>query len=382
MDFKDMVRSLGKRVEELSEYTNTEEATKNAFIMPFLNLLGFDVFNPTEVKPEYVADIGLKKGEKIDYAIFKDGRAILLVECKHWKHPLCVDNESQLLRYFHVSNAKFALLTNGFEYRFYTDLDEPNIMDRTPFLAFDITKITDNQIAELKKFSKAEFDSDKIATSASELKYTLALREILKKEFADPSEGLVRHFAQQAYSGRFTQQITEYFTGLVKKTIDQFLSDTIKERFNTAIEAEKVKEEAMQSVEEIPQPVPEDDIVTTEEELEGFRIVKAIVCQKIPASRVVYRDAKSYFAILLDDNSRKPICRLYYNRKKKYVGLFNDPENFQGLGGAKKEVWKELPGETPNEWLYAFSADLLQTIDYYERCHEMTPIMKDFSPST
>ncbi|MDO4582996.1 MAG: type I restriction endonuclease [Planctomycetia bacterium] len=366
MDFKDQVRELGKRVTELKEHTQTEEATKNAFVMPFLNLLGFNVFNPLEVKPEFVADVGLKKGEKIDYAIFKDGEIILLVECKHWQTTLNINNESQLLRYYHVSKSKFALLTNGIEYRFYSDLDEPNIMDKTPFLAFDITKIKDNQIAELKKFSKVEFDLDKIAASASELKYTSAMRAALVEEFTEPSEGLVRHFAGRAYAGRLTQNVMEQFTRMFKKTLDQYLSDLITDRFKSAIESEKAKEEEQKKQEsEEKIVVPEDGIVTTEEELEGYAIVKAIVCQKVKAARVAYRDAKSYFAVLLDDNSRKPICRLYYNGRKKSIGLFNDPKNFQGYGG-KEDTRFELPEINPNEGIYNYATALLQTVDYYE----------------
>ncbi len=369
MDFREQIRDLGSRIGQLKEHIGTEEATKNAFIMPFLQILGFNVFNPLEVKPEFVADVGLKKGEKIDYAIFKDNEPILLVECKHWEVPLDVDKESQLFRYYHVSSAKFALLTNGIDYKFYSDLDEPNKMDSKPFLEFDITKIKDNQIAELKKFSKNEFDKNQIAASASELKYTSALRAALQAEFNTPSEALVTHFARQAYGGRMTQSVIEQFTKLFKRTLDQYLSDLITDRFKSAMETEKAKEDAAKAKDEAEKAATtpdEDGIVTTEEELEGYRIVKAIVCQKLHnPSRVVYRDSKSYFAILLDDNSRKPICRLYYNRGKKYIGLFNNPKNFQG-GGGKEDHRAELPDDNPNDGIYNYTNDLLQTIEWYE----------------
>ena len=158
MDFKDQIKQLGERVSKLKDQINTEEATKNAFIMPFLQALGYDVFNPIEVVPEFISDIGLKKGEKIDYAIFKDGNPTILVECKHWKQNLSI-HDGQLLRYFHVSKAKFSLLTNGIIYRFYSDLVAPNKMDEKPFLEFNITEIKDNQIEELKKFHKSVFDN-------------------------------------------------------------------------------------------------------------------------------------------------------------------------------------------------------------------------------
>ncbi len=131
MDFKDTIKQLADRIEKLKDNIQTEEATKNAFIMPFINALGYDVFNPLEVLPEMTCDIGTKKGEKIDYAIMKDDQPILLIECKHWKQDLNL-HDNQLLRYFNVSKAKFGLLTNGIIYRFYTDLKEPHLTEKIP----------------------------------------------------------------------------------------------------------------------------------------------------------------------------------------------------------------------------------------------------------
>jgi len=134
MDFKDQIKQLGERVIRLKDQIQTEEATKNAFIMPFIQALGYDVFNPLEVVPEFTADIGIKKGEKVDYAIMKEGQPIILIECKWWGDNLDVHN-SQLFRYFHTTKSKFGLLTNGIQFRFYTDLMETNKMDEKPFLS-------------------------------------------------------------------------------------------------------------------------------------------------------------------------------------------------------------------------------------------------------
>jgi hypothetical protein len=192
MDFKDEIKQLGERIAKLKMQIQTEEATKNAFIMPFIKALGYDVFNPMEVVPEFVADIGIKKGEKIDYAIFKDDKPTILIECKHWEQNLNL-HDGQLLRYFHVSKAKFGLLTNGIEYRFYSDLVEPNKMDEKPFLEFKIADIKDSQIEELKKFHKSYFDIDSIVNTASELKYTNELKQLLHKELNTPSAEFVKH---------------------------------------------------------------------------------------------------------------------------------------------------------------------------------------------
>lgn len=165
MDFKDQIKQIGDRVAKAKEHINTEEATKHSFVMPFIQALGFDVFNPLEVVPEFVADLGIKQGEKVDYAIFKDGSPIMLVECKWHGAKLDVHN-SQLFRYFHVSKAKFGILTNGIEYRFYTDLIEPNKMDERPFFTFNITDLKEVQAEELKKFHKSYYNAETIFNTA------------------------------------------------------------------------------------------------------------------------------------------------------------------------------------------------------------------------
>ena len=335
MDFKDEIKQFGDRVEKLKAQITTEEATKNAFIMPFIKALGYDVFNPLEVVPEYVADIGIKKGEKVDYAILRDGQPTILVECKHWSENLDVHN-SQLFRYFHTTKAKFGLLSNGIIYRFYTDLVEKNKMDEKPFLEFNVTDIKDNQIEELKKFHKSYFDIDNIVNTASELKYMNELKTFINIEFQNPTEAFVKHFAKQAYPGMLTAKLMEQFTSLTKKSLQQYINDLITERLKSALKKENADEQKTTEQEAIAaaeNSSAESKVETTGEELEGFMIVKTILRQKISSKRIAYRDAQSYFAILLDDNNRKTICRLYLNGGKKYFAFIDDQ---------KKEVKNEI----------------------------------------
>ena len=353
MDLKDQLKLIADRTKH-KESIQTEEATKNAFVMPFLQSLGYDVFNPLEVVPEFIADIGIKKGEKIDYAIFKDGHPTILIECKDWRQNLNV-HDGQLLRYFHVSKAKFGLLTNGIVYRFYSDLVAPNKMDEKPFLEFNITDIKDNQIEELKKFHKANFDAESIVNTASEMKYMNELKHLLHQELTEPSSEFVKYFAKQVYPSVVTAKVLEQFTELTEKSIQHYISDLITERLKTALSKEdeknKVENEisAEQNLEDISK------INTTEEELEAFLIVKTILRQKVPATRVTYRDAQSYFAIFLDDNNRKAICRLYLNGGKKYIGTLD--EN-------KKETKFEIG--TLDE-IFNYSEILLKTTELYEK---------------
>ena len=353
MDFKDQIKILGDRVIKLKDQISTEEATKNAFVMPFLQALGYDVFNPTEVIPEFISDIGLKKGEKIDYAIFLEGKPTILIECKHWAQDLSI-HDGQLLRYFHTSKAKFGLLTNGINYRFYSDLVDANKMDEKPFLEFNIPEIKDNQIEELKKFHKSYFDADSIVNTASELKFMNELKQLLNQELNNPTPEFVKHFAKQVYPGMITSKILDQFTNLTKKSVQQYISDLITERLKTALNKEDEAAKEQDAIQALVSKEPENLIVTTQEELEGFMIVKSILRQKVDCKRIVYRDALSYFAILLDDNNRKPICRLYFNGTKKY---------FVTLDENKKEIKTEIKSLDD---LYTFSDRLLKIIDSYE----------------
>lgn len=353
MDFKDEIKVLGERVPRLKEQIHTEEATKNAFIMPFIKALGYDVFNPMEVVPEFISDIGLKKGEKIDYAIFKDGHPTLLIECKHWAQNLDV-HDGQLLRYFHVSKAKFGLLTNGINYRFYTDLVEQNKMDSKPFLEFNIQEIKDSQIEELKKFHKVTFDVDKIINSASELKYLNELKHLIQKEFTDPSPDFVRHFARQVYSSVVTAKVLEQFTELLKKSIQQYNSELVTERLNSALKKEKENEAPASTAAEQTNVPVEKKIETTEEELEGYMIVKSILRQTVAANRITYRDVISYFGISLDDHQRKTICRLYFSPFKKSIAF---------IEADKKEVRYEI---NKLDDLYNHAEKLIQVVQQLE----------------
>ena len=353
MDFKDSIKQLADKVIQLKEGIQTEEATKNAFIMPFINVLGYDVFNPMEVVPELDCDIAKKKGEKIDYSIMKDGQPIMLVECKHWKQNLSLHN-TQLKRYFVASKAKFGLLTNGVRYLFYTDLDNQNIMDEKPFLDIDITDIKDYQIEELKKFHKSYFDIENILNSASELKYAQELKNIFATEIVNPTPEIVKYFAKKVYDGVLTARVQEQFTELVKRAVSSYINEQISKRLKNALDTEEGIEPA-QAQPTTQAAEDENKIVTTQEELDGFMIVKAIVRKVVDVNRVVYRDALSYFAILLDDNNRKPICRLYFNSKsKKYIATFD---------AERKEIKHEISDLND---IFDYEKDLCDIIKMYD----------------
>ena len=348
MELQNKLKALADKIVQMKEKIGTEEATKNAFIMPFINILGYDLFDPTEVIPEFTADLGLKKGEKVDYAIFQNGEPILIIECKNWKEDLNVHN-SQLFRYFHVTKTRFALLTNGIEYKFYSDLEESNKMDEKPFLEFNVCNVKESTITEIAKFHKSNFDVNKIVDNASSLKYTKEIKKILDKEFQEPSPEFIRHFANPVYSGRLTEKVMEQFKELVLKATNQYISEKVNDRLTSALNKETEKQQ-----EQVVEEDTKSNVITTEEELEAFQIVVAILRRNLPKERIVHRDTQSYFGILLDDNNRKPICRLHLNGGKKYISLFD--EN-------KKEIKESI--ESIDE-IYRFEKELLRTVENYE----------------
>jgi hypothetical protein len=344
MDFKDSVLQLAERIKTQKDVVQTEEATKNAFVLPLISALGYDVFNPFEVVPELDCDLIKKKGEKIDYAIKHNDETILLIECKHCSSNLDLHN-SQLQKYFVASNARFGALTNGVEYRFYTDLEKQNIMDSKPFLVVNLLDLSDADIEQLKKFHKSYYNVDAILSTAQELKYTTQLKSVLLGEIFNPADEFVRFIAKKVYSGVINQKVLDQFRPLVSAAIETIINDRISDRLGiamkttTEIPQPQTAHEESPSGEPNPEKMPalpfgvvavdeEKGIVTTQEEIEGYLIVKAILRPVVDVSRVVYRDAQTYFSILLDDNNRRPICRLRFNAKSvKYIGLFDAERN-------------------------------------------------------
>lgn len=330
MDFIDRIKQFSTRINSMKDNISTEEATKTSMIMPFFQILGYDVFNPMEFVPEYTADVGIKKGEKVDYAIMgEDNQPLILIEAKWCGEPL-EKHASQLFRYFSTTSAKFGILTNGIVYRFYTDLDESNKMDDRPFLEFDILNIKESLIPELKKFQKQAFDIEAITNSASELKYSSQMRQIFGQQLANPDDEFVKYILSKVYDGLRTQKVIESFRPIVKKAFTQFINEMINDRLQTALKTEGEKQnEAEQSDEQVTEEVVEESkIITTQEEIEGYFIIKSILYPSLEGHEITYKDTESYFNILLDNNTRKWICRLYLSPRKKLL-VTPDKEKYQ-----------------------------------------------------
>ena len=321
MDLETQLNELTKRVKEHREVLLTEEAAKNALVMPFIKALGYDVFNPSEVVPEFTCDVGTKKGEKVDYAIRSPDGVAILIECKAATGDLKVEHASQLYRYFTTTDARVAILTNGVIYKFFCDHDAKNRMDDKPFFTLNLEQVRKSDLKTLSSFAKGSFDVDRIIEEAGTLKSQSLVAAELSKEFADPTDEFVKLIAGRVTSTRLTSSLRDLYRTLIVNSVQNLIRERVNERLTSALSASSPPDD------DSDDGLPTGDVETTQEEIDGFHIVRAIGSRTVDPKRIHMRDAKSYCAILLDDNNRKTIVRLHFNSAtSRYVGVFKGKE--------------------------------------------------------
>lgn len=351
---KDQLDLLSRKLRAIRANIATEEATKTNLVMPFIqDVLGFNVFDVNEVIPEFIADVGLKKGEKIDFAIVNEGEVAMLIECKKVGENLSLENASQLYRYFNVTDARIAILTNGDEYRFYTDLDEDNRMDKQPFLELLISDLDATLVPEIEKLSKMNFNLDSVLSAAEELKYVSAAKRVFAAEYKELSDEMATLVIRRIFDGTITKNRREELTPLVVKGLQQFISDQVDRRLKTAWEDKNGADGADEEQDVVGEQVAlsDDGIETTEEEYRALDIVRAIAAKVVHPDRIVMRDAKSYCPILLDDNNRQTVIRLRFNNPERLrIGLM--------LEDRSEEV---MDIGTPSE-IYRYSEEIRETL--------------------
>lgn len=336
MDLIDHLRVISNRIPKIKEHLKTEEATKTSLIMPFLQSLGYDVFDPTEVVPEFTADVGTKKGEKVDYAVMKGGQPIMLIECKAANMALTAEHTSQLYRYYSVTPARIGILTNGLLYQFFADLDEPNKMDAKPFLEFDMLDLNPATVEAIKSFGRTLFDPEKIVTTAAEMRYTREIKRTFEEQLKEPDTELVKFFGARVFPGRMTQGNIDYLRRLIKSALNQVITDRIHARLRSAL----ADEEAIAAGQEPPSAIAaaaaaaEDakdkvsKVVTTQDELDAYTVVQEIAAELVDKKRIAIRDAVRYCSVLFDDSNRRPIVRLYFNNlANKKVAFIDKDKN-------------------------------------------------------
>lgn len=335
MDFIEKIRELSKKIEEQKSIVATEQAAKTAMVMPFLQLLGYDVFSASEVIPEYIADWGAKKGEKVDYAIKVGGRFVMLIECKPVNDKLDASKESQLARYFtNIPEARIGMLTNGIVYKFYTDLNEPNIMDTEPFMTFDFGQINERIAYKLEMFTKEKItNTDSVTSDIIKLRNYSATSEIIFKELTEPSEDFVRHIIKQLPFKKMANEaaIAEFRTH-IKKSIEQFEHNYFDEQIRKLQESARVEDTEKPAETQVE--AAKNQIITTVQEYQALSIVKTILFNIVPAEKVGIKDFEGYSNILFKIQGSPCIIRLFFNEAEQGKLFISFPANeeYEKLG--------------------------------------------------
>lgn len=359
MDLSEEIAKLGQKSKQFGErFTKdqiNEELTKNALIMPFIRALGYDIFDPSEVVPEFSAAIGEYKDARVDYAVLRDGKPIIIFECKAYGSELDAKKCNQLMLYFHGTEARVAVLTDGNRYQFYSDLEEPNKMDSRPYMEFSLEKMDTTLIPELKKLAKDSFNVDEAMSSANVLKYTREFKRIMGEQLAHPDDDFLRFFLRQCYDGQITQNVKERFTPILKDALSSFIKDRINDRLQNALDQEqsKAEQEAKQkAAAKQAEEEAKDAIITTEAEKEGYLVVKSILIGSgFNGDDVILNDFKQFCNICYK-GARQVLIRFYFNSEPYKVAFMAKDDK-----GRTKEA-ERLPVEKMED-LYNFRDRLI-----------------------
>lgn len=371
MGFKEDLQKLSAQVGERKDYINNEETTKQSLIIPFVQTLGFEVFNPLEVRPEYIADFGKKKGEKVDYALFKDKKPVIFIEAKSVDENL-KNHDAQLSRYFNaVPEVKLAILTNGVEYKFFTDLNSENMMDDSPFLTLNILDLKDSDYETIQKFKKDEFNKEELLNHAEELVYMSALRGTLRNLFKNPNDDFVRFLIKDVSEIRVTSAVIERFRPLVKKAI----SNTVLDIVSTSLskdehleEPEVIEPETETEIQETENP-QKREVITTNEEISAYdRVVQILGKYGKDISDVNYKDTTIYFGIYRK-NITNWFLRLNLDSQTKHIITKLDIDEAKLVSNGF-EV-KPAPKRNGNSRIYINSIDDLEKLEnLIVKCYE------------
>lgn len=334
MDFNESILALSKTCKSLCEKVRgNEEATKHALIMPFIEALGYNPFNINEVFPEYDAAIGTYKDQKVDYAILKDEKPIIIIECKAYGEPLDAKKCSQLLNYFVGVEPKIGILTDGCTYQFFTrESEESSKMDTRPYLVLNLEKPDALLINELKKICKDTFDPDEVLNAADELRYNRDFKFILSEQLQGPDEDFLRFFLKHkistgeiCYSGALTQKALNRFKPILAKSLNQFIQSEVNRRLQDALnQTDPAKVDPPETKEEETE-TNDSGIVTTEDEIAVHYVLMSIAGELCAPEKIVMKDYKG-FCNFYFEKSNKQLLKIFFNKKPYFVTVFDDPD--------------------------------------------------------
>ncbi|MDH1707018.1 type I restriction endonuclease [Acinetobacter johnsonii] len=326
-NFINRLRSHIEHVKKVGDHCTTEETTKQALILPLLDILGFSPYDPTKVLAEFAADFpGVKSTERVDYALYCNGQPVMFIEAKPYVANL-TNHAPQLSRYFNSSlGVTIGAITNGKEWRFFTDLINPNVMDDKPFLTVDFTKNKAEDLTQLAEFKHDNFHVEKLRFFAEENQYIQQFKTVIKRSINEVDIDFVRYVAQQASIPRqLNTKFLESIQPFVKQAVEQSISDTVVKGLSspTIITAQPVEQKVEETIEIVSESSTLADIVNSENE----RIVTTvdeqelsrIVIELFPEVELVAKDTESYFSVLFQNKNNRWLFRYDVNRKRPTI---------------------------------------------------------------
>lgn len=348
MAFADNIRTLANQIAERRKHVATEEAAKQALILPFLAVLGFDIYNPAELVPEYKAGWA-KITEKIDYAIQLHGKPVLFVEAKGIGETL-TNHDPQLAKYFNATpEVKIAIITNGVHYRFFTDLQEPNLLDKKPFFEFEFGDFSDADIAVLERFRKDVFNSVSLVGYAEDLVFLGTLKSNFKKLLREPSDEFISFALKDAaiVDTRVTQKVIDRFRPLVKESISTAVLEIVQQSLlpqAAVLETVTAPSGSDQDTDDAKdtESAGKSGVITTDEEVRAYELIKSLVSPHVPdPDKIKMHDTGSYFSVLYGVTTRWFVRMLIQDREKKTVGFRLSVERAREL--CPDCAWEESP---------------------------------------
>lgn len=330
LEFKSRLANHVEHVKSAGAHCSTEETTKQALILPLLDILGFSPFDPLKVRAEYCADFpGVKASERVDYALFSNNQPVMFVEAKAYSQNL-TNHSPQLSRYFNATpGVKIAAITNGKEWRFFTDLKHQNMMDDAPFLVVHLLALADDAADQLSRFRYDQFQPDSLRTFAESRMYLAAFRAAIETSLREVDAEFVRFIALRAnLEGKLTAKFLESITPLVKHAVAEAVGGMVV----SGLSAQPVaapEQPAAQPVATASEPADNIDpdnprIVTTSAEKRLLEIVKDMLGGAVASDDIVGKDTESYYAILYQGKNNRWLLRYNGDRARPQISLPRD----------------------------------------------------------
>ncbi len=320
-DFLSRLKSHVEHIKNVGAHCSTEETTKQALILPMLDILGFSPYDPTKVRAEFNADfLGVKASERVDYALFCHGVPVVFIEAKAYAEKV-TNHAPQLSRYFNSSpNVPVGIITNGREWRFFTDLIHKNVMDSEPFLIIDLLDSNETELSCLRRFRYDEFEPDKLRSMAEESTYFTAFTEVINSSLKNIDIDFVRYVANKACIQRqLTAKFLDSITPIVRRSIEKAVSDMVvsglsapdlsKNEQQTQIQDQDA--DFIEGVKDIVSPENEKIVTTIDEQMLYSYSVDILGCD----AEILLKDTETYCALLYQGKVNRWLLRYRVDKK-------------------------------------------------------------------